>query len=493
MKRKAKILLIKTKHMLKFSNTNSYNKPFEEVGEHDDNKPIAFMFGFKPSIREHYSNVFSEYRTLFVYAKADLVRLLPYFLEYEKYVFIIRRRNAKREIVKYAKKKNIDIIWVGKTESKKKKNSKKSKLKKLVRHPIKTFKRYFIDKSNSQFPPKNINKTVAICINFSPWKRDFLREYLSRYYLVFLPKSTNLIKYKDRLKRYKDVVFIIWGYGESEDQLEFINNNGYPIYRMEDGFIRSIGLGANHIKPLSLVIDRQNLYFHSGNTDLKDILNNYPFHENPEILERAKVCIDKILTNKISKYNFPEREIDLNMVYGEKKKRRILVIGQVEDDASIIYGMDYPMTNNELVMKAYEENPDAEIIYRPHPDVLNDLREKKSDPYEVSHIAKIVTEDIPFTQALETIDEVYTMTSLTGFEALLRGIKVTVFGRPFYAGWGLTNDKLTFPERKRKLSILELFAGAYILYPKYYDAITNKETDIEHVIDYITKKKAEMI
>ena len=49
---------------------------------------------------------------------------------------------------------------------------------------------------------------------------------------------------------------------------------------------------------------------------------------------------------------------------------------------------------------------------------------------------------------LGIVDEVHTLTSLTGFEALLRGIEVHAYGGPFYAGWGLTMIGLISPAGK---------------------------------------------
>jgi len=51
--------------------------------------------------------------------------------------------------------------------------------------------------------------------------------------------------------------------------------------------------------------------------------------------------------------------------------------------------------------------------------------------------------------------------------------------------WGLTNDKIKMDRRGRGLSIYELFAGAYILYTKYYNPYIDKESDILDVIEYI--------
>lgn len=128
--------------------------------------------------------------------------------------------------------------------------------------------------------------------------------------------------------------------------------------------------------------------------------------------------------------------INIDSLYGPKNRKRILVIGQVEDDASIEYGSRIKYTNNELVTIARLENPDAQIIYKPHPDVLNGFRKYQSNPKDVRHLCQIIEQDVPLFQALETIDHVYTISSLAGFEALIRNIRVTTMGCPFYSGWG---------------------------------------------------------
>ncbi|HDR2511230.1 TPA: beta-3-deoxy-D-manno-oct-2-ulosonic acid transferase, partial [Enterobacter roggenkampii] len=223
---------------------------------------------------------------------------------------------------------------------------------------------------------------------------------------------------------------------------------------VEDGFLRSVGLGAAHTPPLSLNFDSKTLYFNSREeSDLEMLLNTYDFDE--KLIERAKVFKDKLIKSGISKYN-NSVPTNISSIYGDKKSKRILVIGQVEDDASIEYGSKVKYTNNDLVMIARLENPDAQVIYKPHPDVLNGFRKYQSNPKDVRHICQIITQDIPLSQSLETIDHVYTISSLAGFEALIRGIYVTTLGCPFYSGWGLTDDRQENSRRQRNLSIDEL-------------------------------------
>lgn len=84
---------------------------------------------------------------------------------------------------------------------------------------------------------------------------------------------------------------------------------------------------------------------------------------------------------------------------------------------------------------------------------------------------------------LDAVDEVHVITSLAGFEALLRGRKVTCYGNPFYAGWGLTQDMAPLVRRTRRLSLDELVAGALILYPTYVSRTTGRFTTPERALE----------
>jgi len=92
--------------------------------------------------------------------------------------------------------------------------------------------------------------------------------------------------------------------------------------------------------------------------------------------------------------------------------------------------------------------------------------------------------DVPMAVLLDQVDEVHTLTSLAGFEALLRGKRVVCYGLPFYAGWGLTEDKLSFPtgRRGRKLHLDDLVAGALLLYPCYLSRQTGRFTTAERAL-----------
>jgi capsular polysaccharide export protein len=89
---------------------------------------------------------------------------------------------------------------------------------------------------------------------------------------------------------------------------------------------------------------------------------------------------------------------------------------------------------------------------------------------------------VPIVELFPHVDDVHCLTSLAGFEALLRGLPVTCHGLPFYAGWGLTRDLHASPRRTRRLALDELVAGALILYPTYVSRTTGHFTTPERAL-----------
>ncbi|KMK77846.1 hypothetical protein AB990_02650 [Alkalihalobacillus pseudalcaliphilus] len=313
--------------------------------------------------------------------------------------------------------------------------------------------------------------------------------FLSEYQVECLPHHINIKRIHRKLTKYENKVFVVWGYQSSPTLEPYAEKYQIPLYRLEDGFIRSVGLGSLRNPPFSLCLDKTGMYFDARRpSDLEVILNEYDFQANPTIIKRANACLKLINEHQISKYNHVQTQ-DIHNVYGKKTKKRVLVVGQVEDDQSIQKGCAKPITNNDLVRMAFQENQDAEIIYKPHPDVLVGKREKYSDPNDVKDIAKVIEVPLSLNDACKTIDHVYTITSLSGFEALLKGIKVTTVGAPFYSGWGLTDDRQPVPRRMRSLSLLELLAGAYLLYPRYANPETGEPLDLEDVLQLIIDQK----
>ncbi|WP_161597896.1 beta-3-deoxy-D-manno-oct-2-ulosonic acid transferase [Novosphingobium ginsenosidimutans] len=257
------------------------------------------------------------------------------------------------------------------------------------------------------------------------------------------------------------------------------------IAELEDGFIRSVGLGANCIPPLSIIVDRSGVYFDpNAPSDLEAMLE---CDELPaKWVERASELQTTLVHAGISKYGQGEVTKPVTV----SKQRRILVTGQVEDDRSVMSG-GANCTNLELIAKARALEPDAWIIYKPHPDVEAGHRKGHVPDADALRYANEIERRAPIAALLNQVDAVHVITSLTGFEALLRGKAVTTHGQPFYAGWGLTRDLgPRNPRRTRRRSLAELVAATLIGYPRCVDPVTRLPCPPEVLVQRIANGQA---
>lgn len=259
-------------------------------------------------------------------------------------------------------------------------------------------------------------------------------------------------------------------------------HDDWDCVRVEDGFLRSKGLGAELVPPLSLVCDRQGIYYDPTRpSDLETILNKAaPLRRDQ--LERAEFLISRLRNDRLSKYNLGGAVPDL------PPGLRILVPGQVEDDASIRKGAGTETTNLALLQRVRAENPDATLLYKPHPDVEAGLRAGAIPPETLEGLVDMVLPNTDPIAILDQVDGVWTMTSTLGFEALLRGVPVTTLGAPFYAGWGLTHDLGPVPDRRTaRLELETLVHGALIAYPRYVDPVTGLPCPVEVAVDRLSQ------
>ncbi|SFA71632.1 capsular polysaccharide export protein [Poseidonocella pacifica] len=247
------------------------------------------------------------------------------------------------------------------------------------------------------------------------------------------------------------------------------------VTRIEDGFLRSRGLGAALVPPLSLVADDRGIYYDPTRPSRLDEVITRREVLRPGQVNRAERLIERIAEAGLSKYNLGGALPDL------PSGRRILVPGQVEDDASILLGAGETNSYAALLARARAANPGAVLIYKPHPDVEAGLRRGALDGVGIADVIAHQSDPISL---LSMVDEVWTMTSLLGFEALLRGVPVTVTGQPFYAGWGLTRDLgPPVPHRTARPTLAGLVHAALIDYPRYLDPVSGLPCPVEVIVD----------
>ena len=276
------------------------------------------------------------------------------------------------------------------------------------------------------------------------WKRPHLSRAFGREVPV-----------RFRTSRKSDRRTVVWGMAEAPE----------GALRMEDGFLRSKGLGAELTPPLSLVLDAPSLYFDPSKPGRLDRLiaesGDLPVGE----IRRAERLLTRISRLDLTKYNISRACPDF-----ETSKHKILVPGQVEDDASVIYGAGEVRTNLDLLRRTRADNPEAHILWKPHPDVEAGLRKGAVIKAELDGLADQTLSGVGAAEAINAADEVWTITSTLGFEALLRGVPVTCLGMPFYAGRGLTTDLAPRPaHRNTDTTLAGLVHACLIGYPRYFD------------------------
>lgn len=301
-------------------------------------------------------------------------------------------------------------------------------------------------------------------LGFSRWKKPIVRDF-------FQGSSVHFVKRADAVPT--GATLIVWGKKPVPGCLA----EDVSLIRLEDGFLRSVGLGAELVRPLSWVVDTEGIYYDASMpSSLETLLQTTVFDE--ALLVRAASLRQAICSSGVTKYNVGAEAWRRPVA----ATRVILVPGQVETDASIRFGAADVCRNVDLLKAVRAANPDAHVIYKPHPDVRAALRKPGIGESEADRWCDEVIGDASFDRLLEEVDEVHVLTSLAGFEALMRHRRVVCYGQPFYSGWGLTEDMFPHKRRRRRLALDELVAATLILYPTYISRITGKFTTPEQAL-----------
>ena len=307
---------------------------------------------------------------------------------------------------------------------------------------------------------------------FSWRKRAYLRAFTGRTDIRFVGRAAQATT---------GASLFLWGSAPVPPGVA----DGVRIVRVEDGFLRSVGLGADLTAPLSWVLDDRGIYYDAGRESALENLLQHGLFE-PVELERANALRERIVQAGLTKYNLAPQERQPTPM----GRRVVLVAGQVERDESIARGTHDIRTNLALLQAVRAARPEAWVVYKPHPDVVAGLRAEGDGEVQAQRLCDELVLAGSMHDLLAQVDEVHVMTSLTGFEALLRNKPVVCWGHPFYAGWGLTNDSRPHPRRTRVLTLDELVAGALLRYAVYMDRASMRRCTPEQALDALLEWRA---
>lgn len=290
----------------------------------------------------------------------------------------------------------------------------------------------------------------------------------------------------------------IWGSQAYEGSLSVVKNalfSGKPLLIFEGGFLFAgdctWGYDPEKIKyrrALSFTIDDLSPYYDCRNTNRLELMLNDPsLSLTEEQAARARKAMEKIVSSKLTKYN---HQPIFTPNIGSPGKKKVLVVDQSYGDLSIIKGGASDETFTLMLQKAIDDNPDADILIKTHPDTVAGAKGYYTSVPARDNVYKIVDNINPIS-LISYVDKVYVCTTQLGFEALICGKEVHVFGLPFYAGWGLTHDALSCSRRTRTRTLEEIFYITYILYSRYVNPETGKLCELEELMDYLLNLRTE--
>jgi len=306
--------------------------------------------------------------------------------------------------------------------------------------------------------------------------------------LAFSPTATVHLISEDSDEIDVDCV-VCWGAKGDESvarSKQLAQDHGLPFYFMEDGFVRSLGLGLKDDRTYSFIKDDLGLHYLPQTPSRLETMIQDSAWMTTSVNERSRALIQRLTSQRITKYNHaPVLPYPFTT-----NARRVLVCDQRYKDGSVTLAGYSTNVFERMVTAALRENPGAEVWAKLHPDAITGGKRSyiAALPESLKSSLRIIYDDINPISLLDGFDTVYVVSSQMGFEALMLGKRVHCFGLPFYAGWGLTQDDLALP-RRGSASLEKVFAAAYLRYTTYINPTTGKAGDLEDVIDYIVEQR----
>ena len=343
------------------------------------------------------------------------------------------------------------------------------------------------------------NRSYPECIE------DKLKKITKSPKYLFVDQRHNYLNYLlgfDKIKYTGDIeldgAYLSWEIRPTVDIttiLEYALNVNREVLFVGDSFLRSIDTRANdkaeekYVKGISFTFDDLTSYFDATQPSRMELLlNDKNLVITEEQRQRARRCIDRIIETHLTKYNHqPIYEPEI----GRKGVKKVLVVDQSYGDMSILKGWGSDETFEKMLNKAIEENPDADIIVKTHPDTMTGNRGGYYTGLKQHDNIYTQTTPINPISLIKYVDKVYVCSTQFGFEALMCGKEVHVFGMPFYASWGLTIDDQKCERRTNTRTLEEMFYIAYIMYSYYVNPETKAPCEIEDAMDYLLKLRGE--
>lgn len=265
-----------------------------------------------------------------------------------------------------------------------------------------------------------------------------------------------------------------------------------PYWYLEDGYLRSVGLGKENTLPISIIVDDLGMPVDASKASRLERL--IASSVDGDIAGLGANIREMLVREKLSKYNnLPHREPKLERT----TRRRILLVDQVLGDVSVPMSGGSPESFARMLRDAVASG--AQCVVRTHPDVMAGFRKGYLTEKAARTPGVILMDDaVSAASILDVVDEIWTVSSQFGLDAMLRGIPVRCYGAPFYSGWRLTEDRLgersseALHRRLARPSVDHLVAATFSLYPSYRDTVTWQEIDVFGAIEALVAERRKL-
>ncbi len=261
---------------------------------------------------------------------------------------------------------------------------------------------------------------------------------------------------------------------------------------IDEGFIRAFGLSQFDPK-FSYTIDDLAPYVDASQTSrLEVLLQSYQL--SAKELALSEMLLDKMMHYRISQYLSltvaPEEVLRQGKKYYRHDKDKVLLLYQAEDDKSLIYSHGHKITLESMISLALKENPNA-YLYIMKQSNAHWSKQAIATAKNYKDKVTIIHKNYQTLDLLGRFDRIYTISSVLGLEAILLNKDLTCLGLPFYANWGLTDDRLKLKRRTTQRSLLEFFYLTYIHYPLYTNPYAKPATELDfnHALDCLIEIK----
>jgi capsular polysaccharide export protein len=315
------------------------------------------------------------------------------------------------------------------------------------------------------------------------WKLERVLQGGAGYELVRWPRLLGPEAY--------DVV-IGWGHkATAASARRLAKRNEKPYVAIEDGWVRSLRPGSREL-PRSLILDHSGIYYDAAiPSDLERLITASAGATDSETILRAERGMACLRKEAVSKYNnAPCRDAGALGLTQRGSRPRVLVVDQTYGDASVAGGGADESTFVRMLAAAKAEHPGGEILVKVHPEVMSGAKRGylAGRAREIDG-ARIIAQPVNPWSLIELVDHVYVVSSQLGFEALMAGVPVSCFGAPFYAGWGLTDDRVAISRRTARPALAEIFAAAFFDYALYVEVGTGQRISFEAAVDQIVRDR----